>query len=65
MSLKSNKTPGCDGLSLDFYRKFYKDMKHILLDLYRHCHINKKLHPSARRGVLNLIPKAGKINLLK
>ena len=63
MKLKSNKTPGCDGIGLAFYRKFYQVLKTPLLNLYKWVISEGKLNHSARRGVINLIPKKGKDDL--
>ena len=64
MTLKSNKTPGADGLSLNFYRKFYKDLKEPLLNLYKYSIQEGRLNKTARYGIINLIQKKGKDDLL-
>ena len=59
-SMKNGKTPGSDGLSVDFYKQFST----MLLPLLHACIKNgleqRLLHTSARRGILSLIPKANR-----
>ena len=64
MTLKPNKTPGCHGLTIEFYRRFWKNLKQLLIKLYDSCITRGQLNPSARRGVVNLIPKKGKDPIL-
>ena len=63
MTLKSGKCPGSDGLSLAFYRKFWNVLSEPLFRCLCSSITNGKLHPSARRGIINLIPKKGKSGL--
>ena len=60
MTLKPNKTPGCDGLPIEFYRKFWTILKEYLVNLYKDCVKNGELNFSARKGIINLIPKKAK-----
>ena len=60
MTLKSGKCPGPDGLSLAFYRTFWKLLAKPLFDALQTSVQNKMLNPSARRGIINLIPKKGR-----
>ena len=62
--MANNKSPGLDGLTMDFYKFFYGRLKGILFDLYSYCYEVKCLHPSARDGVITLIPKKNR-NLLE
>ena len=57
MTLKSGKTPGLDGLGIGFYRKFWNILKLPLLQLYQQAMMKGSLNPSARKGLVNLIPK--------
>ena len=52
-----NKTPGCDGLSAEFYKFFWSRLKFPLLAYYNEAFHTSELGWSARRGVLSLIPK--------
>ena len=60
LGMKNNKTPGEDGLSADFYKFFWKNIKELFYQVVLKCYENKELHKSASRGILNLIPKPGK-----
>ena len=63
---KNNKTPGCDGLPVEFYKVFWNKIKHILHAALIYAYNEKTLHISARRGVICLIPKKHKdLNYIK
>ena len=64
LSMKPNKVCGCDGLSREFYIKFWNTLKGPLIRMYRCAYNNNRLCESARRGVVQLIPKRGKNELL-
>ena len=64
MTLKANVTPGCDGLSIKFYRIFWKTIAPTLTELYHFNITQKRLHRSARKAIVNLIPKKDKDDLL-
>ena len=57
MTLKPGKCPGADGLSLKFYRRFWKLLVDPLYGALCQAVEDGELHPSARRGIINLIPK--------
>ena len=57
MTLKSGKCPGPDGLSLAFYRTFWNVIKEPLTQALHMAVRIGQLNPSARRGIINLIPK--------
>ena len=54
---KYNKSPGPDGIGADFYKVFFGRMKHIPLKAFNHCFDVKRMHTSAREGIISLIPK--------
>ena len=58
--MKNNKTPGSDGIPVDFYKVFWTQLKTPFYDMVQHVYEQNKLHGTAREGILNLIPKAGK-----
>ena len=58
-----NKTPGPDGIPADVYQFFWSKIKFILYDAFVYAFKVRRLHPSARRGVISLIPKQAR-NLL-
>ena len=58
--MNNNKTPGEDGIPVDFYKVFWNGIKQIFFEMMLEVFQNDQLHTSARRGILNLIPKANK-----
>ena len=59
-SMKPEKTPGCDGLSREFYLKFIDKVGIPMLNMFKLALIEGKLCATARRGVIQLIPKHNK-----
>ena len=59
-SMNNDRTPGEDGIPVDFYKVFWGKLKEPFYNMVLDCFQKQQLHPSARRGILNLIPKAGK-----
>ena len=60
MTLRSGKCPGLNGLTIEFYRKFFKILREPLLKMYEQAFANSILPLSTRRGVMSLLPKRGK-----
>ena len=61
--MKENKTPGNDGLTVEFYRKFWPDIKQILMDSYAYSQMKGELSVSQKQAVLTLLEKRGKSRL--
>ena len=59
-SMSNSKTPGIDGIPVDFYKVFWSIIKQPFMNMVEKCYELQKMHDSAREGVLNLIPKANK-----
>ena len=57
MTLKSNKCCGGDGLSVEFYRCFFKRLKIPLHEMYIDAKSKGILPESTRRGMISLLPK--------
>ena len=55
--LARGKTPGNDGLTMDFYIIMWKQVGKPLWEAVLESHKEGKLYLSARRGVISLIPK--------
>ena len=53
--LKNNKSPGWDGLTAEFFKIFWEDIRLILFNCYQESINNCSLSPSQRIGVLTLI----------
>ena len=54
---KPNRTDGNDGLCAEFYQFFWAKMSDLYLQAINFAYETGKLHTSARRGVIVLIPK--------
>ena len=59
-AMNNEKTPGEDGIPADFYKTFWNLLKLPFHQMAMQSFETKKLHQSARRGILNLIPKSNK-----
>ena len=58
--LKNNKSPGCDGFPVEFYKIFWNKIKYFVYDSYKWAFENKKLSSDQKRGIIMLIPIKGK-----
>ena len=64
--MSCNKSPGSDGLTVEFYRHFYSQLKDIFIKLYSCIYEQKSLSRSMKIGVLSIFyKKKGDRNLLK
>ena len=57
--MQLNKSPGSDGLSVEFYRTFWDYIKDILCNSLNFSYENKKLTNTQRTGLINLLFKKG------
>ena len=58
--MANDKTPGKDGIPVEFYKTFINQLIDLLLILIQECYSSGEMHESAMLGVINLIPKADK-----
>ena len=58
--LKFNKTPGYDGLPVEFYIVFFNDIIDMLLNCYLYSHDHGFMSSSQRNGIITLLPKKDK-----
>ena len=64
--MNNDKTPGEGGIPVDFYKGFWNKIKQFFYEMVIAGYKEHELHESARRGILNLIPKANKtLDMLK
>ena len=56
-SMKHGSAPGSDGLPVEFYKVFWRFLKHPLMECYRYSFENHLLSPSERLGVIALFHK--------
>ena len=64
LSMANNKTPGCDGLSPEFYKYFWPDIKTLLIDSLNEGYYRGELSESQKQSILTLIFKKGDRKLL-
>ena len=65
-SMASNKSPGSDGLPAEFYKVFWNDVHHFLLNALNCAYEKGLLAVTQRRGLITLLPKKNKpANFLK
>ena len=57
--MKINKSPGSDGLPVEFYITFWDDIKSILMNSLNAAYHKGELSPSQKRGILTLLYKKG------
>ena len=55
--MKRAKCPGLDGLPIEFYTKFWSDLKYSLHSVYLRALDEGKLNKTARQGVISLLKK--------
>jgi hypothetical protein len=60
MSFSNNKSPGCDGFTIEFYKCFWPNLKTYLMKSYEYSFENNLLSVDQRRALITLIPKANK-----
>lgn len=63
--LASGRAPGLDGLTIDFYKHFWKDIGSDLHEVLMSSYDENVLPASCRRAVLTLLPKKGDLTDLK
>ncbi len=56
-SFVNGKTPGTDGLTAEFYKFFWLDVKFYLIEAFNFAFNNQLMSTSQRRGVITLLPK--------
>lgn len=54
------KSPGQDGLTTNFYKFFWKDIRELLFEALKECIRNNSLLTTMKQGIIILIPKPNK-----
>ena len=60
LKLSNNKTPGCDGISVELYKVFCDKIKHFIIESYDYSFENNILSLDQRHALLMLIPRGNK-----
>ena len=63
--MKNGKSPGNDGLSIEFYKKFWNTIKSDLLEVVRYALKHGELSPSQYQGIIKLGAKKGNLELIE
>jgi len=58
-SMAKNKSPGSDGLTVEFYLHFWQLLKDILFKVYKTVENENVMTRSMRHGIISLIYKKG------
>ena len=58
--MQNGKSPGCDGLTVDFYKTFWPVIGHILVEVLNSSFQKRELSQSQRTAVIILLQKKGK-----
>ena len=64
LKLKLNKSPGSDGLTPEFYKTFWVEIKEIVTESLNECFIKGECSFSQKRGLIKLLHKKGDRNKL-
>ena len=64
--MENDKSPGTDGIPIEFYKTFYEILGQDLLQLYNNIlFIEKKSTRTMNQAIITLIPKKGNLDKLK
>ena len=58
--MKNQKSPGSDGLTVEFYKIFWNDIKHFYIRSINYSYKNGSLTELQKQGVITLLPKPNK-----
>ena len=59
LKIKGNKSPGLDGLCIEFYKEFWDTIGHIMVEAFNESYDNETLSISQQTSVFSLIFKKG------
>ena len=59
-NFQNDKTPGSDGFTIEFYRRFWNPLGKLMVDSFNYAFQTGKLSICQRLGIISLIPKKDK-----
>lgn len=62
--MADGRSPGPDGITVEFYKYFWNDISELLLETFKDCIDKQLLSPTMKRGIISLLPKPNKDILL-
>ena len=64
--MKNGKSPGIDGIPVEYYITFYETLENDLIQLYNNILFSEKsITNTMKQAIITLIPKKGNLNKLK
>ena len=57
---KSNKAPGPDGYSYEFFKVFWDEIKFLMLNTFKRYSETENLTDQQKTGIITCLPKQGK-----
>ena len=64
LDMKNNKSPGSDGISAEFYKIFWTDIKEYVVNSLNYSLDTNNLTELQKQSIITLLPKTGKDTLL-
>lgn len=58
--MNNNKSPGSDGLTTEFYKIFWNDLKLFFIKSINFSYVNKSLTELQTQSIITMLPKANK-----
>ena len=59
-TFKNGKSPGTDGLPIEFYKIFWNNIKDLILDSFSYSYENKNMTISQKQSIITRLPKKDK-----
>ncbi|GFR99073.1 reverse transcriptase [Elysia marginata] len=61
-TMKNRSSPGPDGIPVEFYKMFWKDLKKLFIEAMKYSQNIGKLSPTQRQGTISLIHKGKELS---
>ena len=64
--MQNDKSPGIDGIPVEFYKTFNETLENDLIQLYNNIlFLEKSITNTMKQAIITLIPRKGDLNQLK